>query len=141
MAHPELNSLMTALSPLAEKMLLEFGEFLPYGGYLRANGEIVECGVDDGGKENSKSQVLLEILSASFRKRAATDDVLAFGLCIDVKVTKPGGDEKIDAIQYILEHKDGESIDVFRPYNLDASGEVVLGSLFSVKAIRRFYPK
>jgi hypothetical protein len=36
----ECEKLLNALLPLAERMLKEYGEFYPYGGYMKPSGEI-----------------------------------------------------------------------------------------------------
>jgi hypothetical protein len=47
-AKADCEELMNAVLPFAEKMLGEQGEFFPYGGAMRPNGEIVSVAGYDG---------------------------------------------------------------------------------------------
>jgi hypothetical protein len=53
------ENLMNAMLPLAEKMLRQYGEFYPFGGYMKPDGTIFEVGADDAGSDNPKSSDLL----------------------------------------------------------------------------------
>lgn len=50
------EKLMNALLPLAEKMLKQYKEFYPYGGYMKPNGEIVQVGAEDEETDRSLGQ-------------------------------------------------------------------------------------
>ena len=68
LAKQETEKLMNAMLPLAEKMLKRYGEFYPYGGYLKLDGSIVDVGVDDPDTIWPKSRDLIYILRTSFPK-------------------------------------------------------------------------
>ena len=138
MAHPDLNILKDSLLPVAQKMLTEHGEFFPYGKIMRQNGEIVSCSPYDG-DEHPPSQKLIDILTQDFRQRAANGEIRAAGICCDVRVATPEYPNKIDAVQFALEHQNGEAVDVFLPYNLDSAGEVQFGELFATSREREFF--
>src|SRR5437588_12086619 len=115
----DLNALKDALLPVAKQMLAEHGEFFPYGAFMKLNGEIVACsGLDPD--ERPPSNKLIEILTQDFQERTAKGEIRAAGMCCDVRVTRPGETGKIDAVQFALEHKNGEAVDVFLPYDLDS---------------------
>lgn len=138
MAHPDLNALKDALLPVAKRMLAEHGEFFPYGAFMKLNGEIVDCSADDE-DEHPPSKRLIDVLTEDFRQRAARGEIRAAGICSDVRVARPGQTEKNDAVHFALEHQSGEALDVFLPYNLDSSNEVVYGELFATQRTKQFF--
>ncbi len=52
------EKLMNALLPVAERMLSQYGEFYPYDGYMKPNGEIVQVGAKDEDTDYPKSKDL-----------------------------------------------------------------------------------
>lgn len=140
MAHPDLNALKDALLPTAKRMLAEYGEFFPYGAFMKLSGEIVDCSADDE-DEHPPSKRLIDVLTEDFRQRTAKGEIRAAGICSDVRVARPGQTEKTDAVHFALEHQNGEALDVFLPYDLDSSDEVVYGELFATLREKQFFPK
>jgi hypothetical protein len=138
MAHPDLNRLLEAMTPLSKRLLDEFGDFLPYGAFMKLDGTIVDCAVS-GEEEHPPSKELIQALTLDFQKRAAKGEIRAAGICCDVKVATPENPEKTDAVQFALEHRNGEAVDVFLPYDLDSSGEVVYGEMFATQRDKRFF--
>ena len=138
MAHPDLNALKDALLPLAKRMLATYGEFFPYGAFMRPNGEIVDCGVQDR-DEHPPSEKLLHVLTREFRRRAVNKEIRAAGICCDVKVSRPGSDVKTDAIQFRLEHVNGEAVDVFIPYKLVSVGKIEFEEMFATARDREVF--
>jgi len=124
--------------PLAKRMLAEYGEFFPYGAYMKPDGTIVDCGVA-GKNERPPSKELIEILTEDFKERVSRNEIRAAGICCDVKVATPEKPEKIDAVQFCLEHQSGEAVDVFLPYDLDSAGEVKYGELFASRRDKQFF--
>lgn len=138
MAHPDLNALLDTLLPFAKKMLEEHAEFFPYGAFMKLDGEIVHCSASDE-DEQPLSQKLIDILTENLQQRAAKGEIRAAGICCDVRVTRPKQAEKVDAVQFALEHQNGEAVDVFLPYDLDASGDVLYGELFASRREKQFF--
>ena len=130
MAHPDLNTLKDALLPVAKRMLAEHGEFFPYGALMKLDGEIVNCSPYDG-DEHPPSKKLIDMLTRDFQLHAAKGEIRAAGICCDVRVAQSKQPEKVDAVQFALEHQNGEAVDVFLPYDLDSTGEVRYGELFT----------
>jgi hypothetical protein len=127
-----LNALLNDLLPFAERMLAEFGEFLPFGGSITANGQHVSVGAK-GSSERPKSQELIDIMTNAFCCEAAEGKIRAAGICFDVRIVPPGHAEKTDAIQLALERDGGDAVDVFVPYALLPDGEVTYGELFAAE--------
>jgi len=126
----DCEKLMNAVLPLAERILSQFGEFYPYGAYMKPNGEIAHAGTGDEDTDHPKSKDLLYVLRDSFSEMAATGACKATAIVFDVRVVPPGTEEKSDAIQVFLEHADGYSAEVFLPYQIDQGGRVTYGSMF-----------
>ena len=138
MAHPDLNLLKDAVLPVAKQLLSEYGEFFPYGAFMKLNGEVVDCSVSEA-EERPPSTTLIKILTEDFQRRAAKGEIRAAGICCDVRVARPSQAEKSDAVQFALEHANGEALDVFLPYDLDSSGEVLYGELFATCRDKQFF--
>jgi hypothetical protein len=130
MAHPELDALFNTLLPVAQRLLRELGEFLPFGAIMSSSGEIRHVGGKIEGDEYPTSQPLLDLLTEAFKKQAAKGELRAAGICYDVLTVPPGEDQKRDAICCGLEHYSGETVNVFVPYVKAADGDVQYG--FSV---------
>ena len=128
--HPDLNALLNDLLPFAERMLTEFGEFLPFGGKITPDGEHISVGAR-GSSERSKSKELIGIMTDTFRSEAAEGKIRAAGICFDVRVVPPGQIDKTDAIQLALEREGGDSVDVFVPYAVLPDRQVTYGELFA----------
>ena len=58
---------MNEVLPVAKEMLLEHGEFYPYGGYINPDGDVVHIGAKDPLTDRPRSQDLIAILHTSFR--------------------------------------------------------------------------
>nr|HEV7954860.1 hypothetical protein [Candidatus Acidoferrales bacterium] len=126
----ESEILLFGILPLAKKMLKEYGEFHPYGGYLDCEGKIVEVGVDDPDTEYPKGRDLVYVLKSRFREMASANECKAVAVVFNVIVTLPDSENKSDAIQVSIEHVDGYSAEVFLPYRI-SDGEVAYRDVFS----------
>ncbi len=129
-AKQESEKLMNAVFPLAEKMLRQYGEFYPYGGYMRQDGTIVDVGADDPDTDRPKSRDLIYILRSSFREMVSTNQCKAVAIVLDVAVNLPKSNRKSDAIQVCLDHSDGYSAEVFFPYQI-VNNEIVYEETFA----------
>jgi len=128
-AKDDCNQLINATLPFAEKMLREYGEFLPFGAQMLLDGEIVSVGADDG-EDQSRSQNLIELLKDAFKAGADKGDLIATALVYDVRTMPPGAVQKSDAIALNLDHSDNYSVTVFFPYEI-TGGEPVIGEPFA----------
>jgi hypothetical protein len=120
------EKLMNSIFPLAERMLRQYGEFYPYGGYMKPDGTIVDVGAADPDTDHPKSRDLIHVLRSSFQEMARANQCRAVALVFEVSVPIPGSTRKSDAIQVCLEHADGYSVEVFFPYQI-IDDEVVYG--------------
>ena len=121
---------MNAMLPLAEKMLKQYGEFYPYGGYMKPDGSIVDVGADDSDTDHPKSKDLIYVLRSSFREMANTRQCKAVATVFNVSVNLPKSNRKSDAIQVCVEHAEGYSAEVFFPYQI-INNEITYGETFA----------
>jgi len=129
---------MNTILPLAEKMLRQYGEFYPYGGYLKLDGTVVDLGAKDPDIDRPRSKDMIYLLRSSLREIASTSQCKAAAIVFDVAVTLPESDRKSDAIQVCVEHADGYSAEVFFPYHL-VNREVVYGESFAQQGKREIF--
>jgi len=132
MAHPDLDTVLNALLPFAQQMLVKHGEFHPFGASMTVSGEVsLAAGMPE--TEKSESTTVIETLTFGFRQQATDGLIRAMGICFDSRVVPPGASEKVDAICSRLEHMNGESAEVFLTYKKGWFGRVKYGSLFASK--------
>jgi hypothetical protein len=114
----ESEKLMDSLLPLAKKMLTQYGEFYPYGGYMKSDGSIVDVGAQDPDTDHPRSKDVIYILRQTLLETANDHRCIATAIIFDVTVVPPNSDLKSDAIQVCLEHVEGLSAEVFFPYSI-----------------------
>lgn len=139
MAHPELDALFNTLLPVAQRLLREYGEFLPFGSIMSSSGEIHLVGGKIEGDDYPTSQPLLDLLTEAFKKQAVKGELRAAGICYDVLTVPPGEDQKRDAICCGLEHYSGETVSVFVPYVKTTASDIQYGEAFAAKRAAQFF--
>jgi hypothetical protein len=103
----DLDGLVSAALPFAQKMLEQQGEFVPYGVALELDGEARMIEADRGrGKPRANSDLLVAL---THRLRNERESLRAVALVSDILATS-------DAIRVELEHRDGHALAVFLPY-------------------------
>ncbi len=144
MSHPDLNQLFDSLLPLAERMLAEHGEFFPFGGTMKPDGEIATVSADaarllsDGG-EHPPSQSVIDLMTQAFRQQARSGQLRAAGICCDTRTAPPGQTEKCDAVCASMEHQSGEALSVILPYEKTSNGDVQFGQMFTMPRTPQFF--
>lgn len=111
----EYNALLDALLPFAEQMLNKHGEFFPLAAVVGAD-DSVALVAGETSDESLDPAGLLDFLLVVLRQQATNQDCKAAGACVDVKVLDPRSQQKTDALHFIFEHRSGEALDVFFPY-------------------------
>lgn len=135
----EAEVLMNEILPVAERMLQKYGEFYPYGGYMKPDGTIVHIGANDADTDRPKSKDLLYILRSSLREMADGKECKAVALVFDVSTTLPNSGQKSDAVQLTIEHEGGYSVEIFIPYRV-ADGDVIYGETFVQQGKHEVFP-
>jgi hypothetical protein len=137
-AKADCEVLMNSVLPFAEQMLTAYGEFIPYGGAMRPDGELVSIAGDDG-KEHPLSADVIALMKDGFNEAARKGEYKATAIVYDVKVKLPSTQEKSDAIAVSLNHRDNYSVTVFFPYKID-SGKLTMGTVFAQKGEADIFP-
>jgi hypothetical protein len=132
------EKLMNAVLPLAQRMLRRYGEFYPFGNYMKPDGTIVEVGAASPDTDHPKSKDLIYLLRSSFQELARTNRCKVVALVFDIAVPVPKSTRKSDAIQVCIEHEDGYSVEVFFPYQI-IDDQVVYGETFAQQANHRIF--
>ena len=105
---------------MAKKLLLEFGEFLPFGAYINNNNELVPTAYYDG-DEFPLSETLIKGLKLSFEKKLNATQLLAYAITYDMQVTNEQYPNKIDTLLIKIFHSStNETIDYYFPYLLQS---------------------
>lgn len=138
-AKDDAQSLVDELLPFAKRMLGEYREFLPYGGHMRVDGEIVHEGATTG-EERSKSQPLIDILRDAHREQARMGSIRAACIVYDMRIVPPKRTEKQDAIAFELDHRDDYSGVAVYPYTIDDSGAVCIETPFGFRGQGDIFP-
>lgn len=135
-AKKQTEALMNELFGFAEQMLRTYGEFHPFGGYLKSSGEVVHVGVQSS-RGNEGAQQKIDRLKRSFKEMAAQEKAVAFCVVADVRLpTGDGG--KGDAIKFLLEHRDGYCAEVFFRYAF-GDGEIEVVEITAQQGEPRFF--
>ena len=137
-AKEECEKLMNDLVDFAEKMLLEHGEFYPFGGYMCDDGSMVDVGAEMEGTDHPSSVDLFRVLKENMGALAAKGGCKCLGIVFDVRIRPPGEAEKMDAIQVNLDHRDDYSKQVFFPYRL-VNGKIEYAPVFAQKGDREMF--
>jgi len=140
MPKEELEQLMNEVLPFAQKMLKDYGEFYPYGGFINSKGEIVFSGAHDG-NEHPSSKDLIDLMTKAFQTAAKSGECRATAIMYDSRIIPPGSTQKSDAIAINLDHADGLSIIVFLPYQIKEKGNVIYGEMFAQKGESKIFGK
>jgi hypothetical protein len=133
----DLDRLLNAVLPLAERHLAKSGEFYPFGASMDADGGIAIVEAHTG-TERPLSSDLLALLWEGMRDSARGRTVRAVAVCCDVRLREPRDDGAEDAIAVEMEHADGEAVNVYAPY-VRRGDTVTIGELFATRRTRRVF--
>ncbi len=136
-AKADCESLLSAVLPFAEQLLRERGEFFPYGGAMKANGELASVAGYDG-REQPPSEDVIRLIRQGFVEGAKSGAYVATALVYDVRVTLPSSGQKSDAIAVSLNHRDGYSVVVLFPYQIK-NGELQYGETIAQEGERNVF--
>lgn len=110
---PDLDRITSPLFEFAEEQVRKRGAFLPFGAYLKPNGEIVLAAASNGENLTSFNEIL-PILHDGLRATVEQGDVSAIAVCEWVKITPEGG-KQTDAMKVLVEHEGGLTIAFYVP--------------------------
>jgi hypothetical protein len=125
----DCQALMNSVLPFAKQMLTTHGEFIPFGGAMRPDGQLVSIAGYDG-NEHPRSVDRITLLKGGLAAGARKGEYKATAICYDARVNLPSTNEKSDAIAVSLNHRDNYSVLVLFPYKIDG-GRLILGTAFA----------
>ncbi len=128
-AKADCRALMNSVLPFAEQMLSRHGEFLPFGGATRTDGEFISV-TGPGEAEHPLSGDLIRLIKDGLRDAAGKGEVKATALVYDVRTTLPSTGALSDAIAVSLNHRDAYSVIVCVPYKI-GDGTIEFGEAFA----------
>ncbi len=134
----DCEALMNSVLPFAEQMLTTHGEFIPFGGAMRSDGQLVSTAGYDG-NEHPKSVDVIALMKEGMIAAARKGEYKATAIVYDVRVKLPSTEEKSDAIAISLNHRDNYSVVVLVPYKIDAR-KLILGAAFAQKGEADIFP-
>jgi len=136
----DLDALLDSLLPFAEKMLAVHQEFLPFGGRVELDGEIVWEGAQNE-DEMPLSADLIAILHDKHRELALDRQIRACAVVYDIRVIPPGRSEKQDAICAAVDHAVGYSASIIYPYAFTLAGELAIEHGYQVEGRTSIFPR
>lgn len=134
----DCEALMNSVLPFAEQMLTTHGEFHPFGGAMRPDGQLVSIAGYDGNQRPRPIDVVT-LMKGAFVAAARNGEYKATAIVYDVKVKLPSTEEKSDAIAVSLNHQESYSVIVLFPYKID-SGKLILGTAFAQEGEADIFP-
>jgi len=134
----DCEALIGLVLPFAEQMLTTCGAFIPFGGAMRPDGQIVSIGGYDE-NEHSQSTNVIALMKRGFVEAARRGEYKATAVVYDVRVELPSTEEKSDAIAVSLNHRDNYSVVVLYPYKIDG-GEPIFGTVFAQEGEADIFP-
>src|SRR5215831_16022332 len=110
----ECEVLMKEVLAFAARMLRDHGEFHPFGGTIqRDGGPALVSGWT--GECFPPAADVIQVLTDGFRREAATGDIRAAALVINVSTQPPNQSNRVDARRIALDHRDDYAVCVFFP--------------------------
>lgn len=129
----EVERILEDMLQFARRMLVEHGEFHPFGVCLASTGDMVHTGVQvDGGGAADR----MRLLELALKERE--DGAIAYGLASSVWLPQ-SDDVGFDAVKVSLEHRDGYCADVFCPYDLSRSDPLIFAEIFAQRGDPVFF--
>jgi hypothetical protein len=124
----ECEALMSALLPVAERILSEQRALRPFGLTLSTSDQIVQVGGLRPETELDDATLIAQ-LQESFRDGAARAELKATALSYSARTKTENGAQ--DAVFVHLSHRDKYSIVVTFPYHFAEGGELVIEEPFA----------
>ena len=134
----DFDALVNSVLPFAEQMLTTHGEFHPFGGAMRPDGQLVSI-AGYNGNQHPESVDVIALIKKGFIADAGKGEYKATAIVYDARVKLPSTEEKSDAIAVSLNHRDNYSVVVLFPYKINA-GRLILGTAFARKGEADIFP-
>ena len=128
MQDQDLANIVDTLFSFAKRLHADGGDVLTTGAPMDTNGNIAlsTCGDPQIHPNTPEGR---NMVVGALRMQAKSGSIRAAGLLLDVTLQPPGKPQS-DGIRIIAEHKDGQAIDLYVPYQKDTSGKFEYGEMF-----------
>jgi hypothetical protein len=136
--NPDFGLLFEALVDSACDQLGERGTFPPFGASASRRGEVALAGGLTG-DSCAPPEELISALRYGLGQAALRGEIRAAAVCSQVLITPPGLLEEVEAIRVELDCQGGEPFAVFQPYEVEPTGEVLLGDALATPASLRIF--
>lgn len=141
----EIEGMTDALIGRAEELLVEHGEFHPFGAVLDGAAQVQQVAPAPQNVKNPADVDIVGWVADALHTRAkGSDQVRAACIVSLVAVERPGTGETVDAIRMAVDHREGYVAHLFFPYQLEASAkktpdsaerQLVLGEPFAARGV------
>src|SRR5438105_1487069 len=101
--NPDFERLLSAVIPIAQRMLKDLGAFVPFGAFITRDGEVQLAG-GQGDPSGLQLEDIVHLYLDAYREAASRGDFTATALCVDVRIHLEGKPEKSEAIEIMLEN-------------------------------------
>jgi hypothetical protein len=125
----ECDLLVNVVVPFARQMLSHHHGFFPFGATMSPSGAISRTETPKGDHPPKELVVLIE---QGFVDGAQQGRYKATAVALDVKTVPPGKNERQNAVEVRLDHRDHYSVKVVFPYSYSLSGELDFAPPFAV---------
>ena len=112
-----LQELVNNCYEMAEKLLLDQGEFYPLGARIDFNGEFNYSSFHDG-EEFPLSTTVVENLKNYFERQLQNKKIRAYAVTYDSKVTSDSFPTPIDAITILIKQFNNDPVLYYFPYSI-----------------------
>lgn len=116
----QLQELLTYCTDFAKLMLLDWGEFHPFGAVLSPEGKLRTMGAHNG-NEHPNPQDLYKLLGDAFKTQAVKGEIIASAMATNVNIPPNYESPHPDGIRIHLESNDYSRF-VYFPYRVTKSG-------------------
>jgi len=130
----ELDGLLSMGLKFAKQELATRGEFHPFGGTIDSSGKIALRAALAIGNQS------VDLLSQAFQHQAQAGEIRASGIFSDVTAAYDHNKFK-NAIEANLEHRDGEGMRIYLPYEKGSDGTFHFGDLQGVQDTKRIFAR
>ncbi len=114
---PAVEKLVNHCLDMAEELLIEQGEFYPFGATINNFGELKNVGLFDG-DDFPISDVVIEKLKEGFESDIKNGEIQSYAICFDCRASKKTTSEKTDAVamECYIRHTE-QRITYYYPYD------------------------
>jgi hypothetical protein len=131
--------LLDTLLPFAQRLLLHYVTFQPFGAGMAPDGEITALVIQQDDSDLIQNDPMFEKIIEHMQEKIAREAWIAAGICRAVSLIPPGQPDKAQAVQVSLEHESGAAIEAYLPYRRESGGEIAFGVLITARGEGRLF--